>query len=190
VGLGNPGAEFVGTRHNVGAEAVGVLAGRHGADNLRLHRAQRARVGEIRVDGRRLALAVPTTYMNDSGNAVGALVRRFGIEDPRTLVIIHDELDLEPGRTQVKAGGGLAGHNGLRSIAAQLETDDFVRIRIGIGKPPPGLGANYVLSRPSKQDRAALDAAVAAAADAAEVIATEGVGPAMSQFNGRVGGGG
>jgi peptidyl-tRNA hydrolase, PTH1 family len=143
---------------------------------------QRALVEEVRLRGRRVALAVPTTYMNDSGAAVAPLVRRFGVEDPRTLVIVHDELDLAPGSLQVKEGGGLAGHNGLRSIEAHLHTTDFVRVRVGIGKPR-GEGADHVLSRPSRADREALEAAKARAADAVETIVADGLAAAMTRFN-------
>jgi PTH1 family peptidyl-tRNA hydrolase len=183
VGLGNPGAEFAGTRHTLGADPVHELARRHGSGRLRPARGQRSTVEEVRMDGKRVVLAVPTTYMNDSGAAVAPLVRRYGIEDPERLVIVHDELDLPPGGFQVKSGGGLAGHNGLRSIKAHLHTEAFVRIRIGIGKPRPGAGADHVLNRPSRGDRALLDATTAMAADAVEVIARSGVAAAMSRFN-------
>ena len=183
VGLGNPGSEFAGTRHNVGADAVLELARRHGTGRLRPVKGQRSTVEEVRIAGKRVVLAVPTTYMNESGAAVAPLVRRFGVEDPETLVIVHDELDLPPGAFQVKLGGGLAGHNGLRSIQAYLHTDAFVRIRIGIGKPPFGPGADHVLHRPSHSDREQLDVTIAMAADAVEVIAGSGVAAAMSRFN-------
>jgi PTH1 family peptidyl-tRNA hydrolase len=184
VGLGNPGAEYEGTRHNVGAEVVQLLAERHGA-KLRKGK-ERAVVDEVMVGGRRLALAVPLTYMNLSGEAVAPLVRRHGIEDPHRLVIVHDELDLPVGRLKVKVGGGLAGNNGLKSVKAHLHTDDFARIRIGIGKPPGRTeGVNHVLKRPGKGDRAELDVVVAEAADAVEVILAEGVDAAMHRFNTR-----
>jgi PTH1 family peptidyl-tRNA hydrolase len=112
-------------------------------------------------------------------------VRRFGIEEPGTLVIIHDELDLPPGRLKVKVGGGTAGHNGLKSIQAHLHANEFVRIRIGIGKPPsPEAGADYVLRRPSARQRAELEQSVAAAADLIELLAQEGVDVAMNRANG------
>jgi PTH1 family peptidyl-tRNA hydrolase len=187
VGLGNPGTEFAGTRHNVGADAVLELARRHGTGRLRPMKGQRSSVEEVRIAGKRVVLAVPTTYMNESGAAVGPLVRRFGIEDPEGLVIVHDELDLPPGGFQVKSGGGLAGHNGLRSIQSHLHTDAFVRIRIGIGKPRGGPGADHVLTRPSRADRAELDGTTAMAADAVEVIAASGVAAAMNRFNTRPG---
>lgn len=182
VGLGNPGAEYEGTRHNVGAEVVRLLADRHGA-RLRKGK-ERAMVDEVVVGGRRLALAIPLTYMNLSGEAVAPLVRRHGIDDPRHLVIVHDELDLPVGRLKLKVGGGLAGNNGLKSVKAHLHTDDFARVRIGIGKPPGRTeGVSHVLKRPGKADRAELDIVVAEAADAVEVILSEGMAAAMNRYN-------
>lgn len=184
VGLGNPGAEYEGTRHNVGAEVVDLLVARHGA-KLRKGR-ERAMVDEVVVGGRRLALAIPMTYMNLSGEAVAPLVRRHGIDDPHHLVVVHDELDLPVGRLKLKVGGGLAGNNGLKSIKAHLHTDDFVRVRIGIGKPPGRAeGADHVLKRPGKRDRSELDIVVAEAADAVEMILSEGIDAAMHRFNTR-----
>ena len=183
IGLGNPGSEFAGTRHNVGADAVHELARRHGSGRLRPAKGQRSTVEEVRIEGKRVVLAVPTTYMNESGAAVAPLVRRYGIEDPERLVIVHDELDLPPGGFQVKSGGGLAGHNGLRSVKAHLHSEDFVRIRIGIGKPRGGPGADHVLDRPSRRDRELLDTTTTMAADAVEVIAATSVAAAMNRFN-------
>ena len=183
VGLGNPGAGYAGTRHNAGATAVEVLADRHGG-HLRRRPRLPALTDEVRIEGRRVALAFPQTYMNVSGEAVRKLMRRFGIDDLQRLVVIHDELDLPTGRVQVRVGGGLAGHKGLRSIRDHLRATDFVRIRIGIGRPPSAAaGADYVLSRPASSDRDALAAAAIRAADAAEVIATDGVERAMNVFN-------
>jgi peptidyl-tRNA hydrolase, PTH1 family len=143
-------------------------------------------VAEARVEGRRLALAFPQTYMNESGRAVAPLVRRFGIEDLRNLVVVHDELDLPLGTIRVKSGGGLAGHNGLRSIKAHLHSDAFTRIRVGIGKPPGGKdhGADHVLSAPSKKVRAELEVSIEQAADAVECILREGLSAAQNRFNG------
>jgi len=185
VGLGNPGPEFAGTRHNVGADAVALLAARHGAGRFRGMKGQQAQVEEVRIGGARVVLAVPTTYMNDSGAAVRPLLRRFGIDDPAKLVVVHDELDLPPGRIRVKAGGGTAGHNGLKSVQAHVHSADFGRIRIGVGKPPGRqAGADYVLRRPGRAERELLDASVAQAADATEVIATDGLDAAMNRCNG------
>jgi PTH1 family peptidyl-tRNA hydrolase len=182
VGLGNPGSEYVGTRHNVGFDVVELLARRHGG-RLRKGK-ERALVGEIRIGSSRVVLAEPQTYMNESGQSVGPLVRRFGPTDLHHLVIVHDELDLPVGRLKVKVGGGLAGHNGLRSIKAHLHTDDFVRVRIGIGKPAsPEEGADHVLKRPGQAIRVALAEMVERAADAVEAILAEGPDAAMGLFN-------
>jgi peptidyl-tRNA hydrolase, PTH1 family len=182
VGLGNPGADYHGTRHNAGADVVALLAERHGG---RLRKAkERAVADEVHVAGKRLAIAVPQTYMNLSGEAVAPLARRYGIDDPGQLVVVHDELDLEPGRVKVKVGGGLAGNNGLKSIVAHLKTRDFVRVRIGIGKPPGRQqGSDHVLRRPGKAERELLEVAIQDAADAVEMILDDGVAAAMNRYN-------
>jgi PTH1 family peptidyl-tRNA hydrolase len=182
VGLGNPGREYEGSRHNVGFEVVDLLVERHGG---RLRRSkQLALACEVRMGDTRVAVAAPQTYMNESGQSIGQLVRRYGIDDLGRLVVVHDELDLEVGRVKVKQGGGLAGHNGLRSIEAHLHSRDFLRVRIGVGKPPSKeVGAAHVLRRPSKRDRQDLDRAVVVAADAVELIATSGTEVAMNQVN-------
>ena len=182
VGLGNPGEDYAGSRHNVGADAIEVLADRHGG-RLKVGR-ERARVAEVNISGLRLALAIPTTYMNESGVAVQGLVRRYGIDDVQRLVIVQDELDLDPGRMKIKIAGGLAGHNGLKSIKAHLDTAEFVRVRIGVGKPPrPEAGANYVLKRVPKAERAELDLAIERAADAVETILADGAEAARNAHN-------
>ncbi len=170
----------------MGAETVELLAERHGV-RLKGQRGLAARMGESVLGGRRLALAVPTTYMNESGQAVRALVRRHGVEDELArLVVVHDELDLPPGRVKVKEGGGLAGNNGLRSIRDHLHSTDFTRVRIGVGKPPSKeRGADHVLSRPSRRDRLELDIAVREAADAVELILSDGIAKAMERTNQR-----
>jgi peptidyl-tRNA hydrolase, PTH1 family len=184
VGLGNPGGEFEGSRHNAGADVVTLLAERHGGTLKRSK--ERALVAEVRIDGKRVTLAFPQTYMNLSGEAVAQLVRRHGITDPEQVVIVHDELDLPLGRLKVKRGGGLAGHNGLRSIKAHLHTDAFLRVRIGVGKPvTKEQGADHVLRRPAKRDRLELDVSVNEAADAVELIRSEGVDAAMNRVNTR-----
>lgn len=183
IGLGNPGADYEGTRHNVGAEVVGLLAERHGG-RLRAGK-ELARSGEVRIDGRLVALAFPQTFMNESGRSVVQLVRRHGIEDLGRLVVVHDELDLALGRLQVKVGGGIAGHNGLRSLRDHLHSTEFLRVRIGIGRPPGRQsGADFVLHRPSKAERAELDVIVVEAADAVEAILRQGPEAAMNAYNG------
>lgn len=186
VGLGNPGADYAGTRHNAGADVVATLAERHGGKLARAKR-ERALADEVQLAGKRVALAFPQTYMNVSGESVTLLVKRFGITDPARIVVVHDELDLPLGRLKLKEGGGLAGHNGLRSIKAHLHTDAFLRVRIGIGKPPGGKegGADHVLKRPSKRARTELDVVVQEAADAVELIAAEGMAVAMNRYNAR-----
>lgn len=182
VGLGNPGEEYAGSRHNLGAEVVQLLAGRHGG-KLKKGR-ERALSTEVVVGGRRMAIAVPVTYYNLAGEAVRLLAGRHGVDDPRRVVIVHDELDLPVGRLKVKVGGGLAGNNGLKSIRQHLHTDDFVRVRIGVGKPPGRMdGADHVLRRPGKAERAELDVVVQEAADAVEAILAGGPEAAMNRYN-------
>ena len=188
VGLGNPGEKYARTRHNVGAETVELLAERHGAP-LKAGR-DNSLVGEARfgqgLDADRVVLAFPLTFMNESGMAVSALVRRYGIEFPEQIIVVQDELDLDPGVLKLKAGGGLAGHNGLRSITQHLKTRDFLRVRIGVGKPPnPGHGASHVLTRVPARQRELLDTAIADAADAVEMIISDGVDQAMARYNAR-----
>jgi len=183
VGLGNPGPEFEGARHNVGAEVVGALAARHD-QRLRPEKGTRALAAQARMDGKLVVLAVPLTYMNESGLAVAALMRRFRVPAVSDLVVVHDELDLPTGRVKVKVGGGTAGNNGLKSVHAHVHDPGYVRVRIGIDKPPGrASGADYVLHRPGRAQREALDVAVQVAADAVEVIAGEGVDAAMLRFN-------
>jgi PTH1 family peptidyl-tRNA hydrolase len=147
-------------------------------------RGQQAAVAEVMIGDSRVALAVPTTYMNDSGAAVRPLVRRFGVDDLARLVVVHDELDLAPGRLKLKVGGGTAGHNGLRSLEAHLHAAGFVRVRIGVGKPPhPSRGADYVLRRPPKAQRELLAVGVAEAADAVELVVRDGVEAAMNHYH-------
>ena len=184
VGLGNPGDRYANTRHNVGADTVALLASRHG-ERLSPDKRTSALVAELRIDGARVAVAFPTTWMNESGQAVGPLVRRYGIDDWSRLVIVHDELDLPSGRVKVKLGGGLAGHNGLRSITQHLHTQDYARVRIGVGRPPGGAdrGADWVLSKVPSAQRVELDIAVEQAADAVELIRSDGVDTAMQRCN-------
>jgi PTH1 family peptidyl-tRNA hydrolase len=137
-------------------------------------------VAVVRLEGHMVALAIPTTYMNESGLAVRSLITRFGLEEPTSLVVVHDELDLPPGTVRIKAGGGLAGHNGLRSLQAHLHTTDFLRVRIGVGKPPNAReGADHVLRRPSKATGSLIAESVQTAADAVERIVRDGVESAM-----------
>ena len=188
LGLGNPGKQYERTRHNVGEECVRLLAERHQAP-LKSGR-DNALVGEARIgsgaDASRVVLAFPLTYMNESGQAAAALIRRYQIEAPEQIIVVHDELDLEPGVLKIKNGGGLAGHNGLRSISGHLKTNDYLRVRIGVGKPPnKDRGASHVLTRIPTRQRELLDVVVAEAADAVEMIITDGIEATMQHVHSR-----
>lgn len=169
VGLGNPGREYARTRHNVGWMVVDELARRHQGSWRGKFSGQMA---EIRVGDQRLALLKPETYMNDSGRSVGPAAAFFHL-DPKKVLVVHDEGDFELGRLEVKFGGGLAGHNGLRSIADHLGTKDFLRLRIGVGRPERGDPrplADWVLS--NFEARENVEELVASAADAVEARVT------------------
>lgn len=184
VGLANPGPEYEGSRHNVGGDAVRLVCVRRGV-RLTLERRQRALTATVSTERGPVTLAVPITFMNESGAAMPPLLRRTSLTDLTHLVIAHDELDLEPGRLQLKVGGGLAGHNGLRSIAQTLSTQEFSRLRIGIGKPPTKeQGADYVLQRATGARKVALAGFVADAADAIETLLDYDFEPAQQRVNG------
>src|SRR5919206_1495587 len=178
VGLGNPGRQYEQTRHNAGWIVVDELARRlDGSWKSKFS----GKLAEVRLDGRKLALLKPETFMNDSGRSVGAAARFFKVE-PEALLVVHDDVDLEPGRLQARAGGGLAGHNGLRSLAQTLGSQDFLRLRIGVGRPGRGdrrSVADYVLAPFDADDDA--DALVARAADAVETIAADGLEAAQQR---------
>ena len=180
VGLGNPGREHAQNRHNVGWMVVDELARRHGGSFRGKFSGQLA---EVRDGDLRLGLLKPELYMNLSGRSVVPAVRFFKVP-PQQLLVVHDEGDLDLGRLQARAGGGLAGHNGLRSIAQELGTQDFLRLRIGVGRPERGDPrplADYVLSNFDPHDDA--EAIVSRAADAVETIAREGLEPAQRRFH-------
>jgi len=182
VGLGNPGREYAGHRHNVGQMVVDELARRHGGSWRSKFSGQLA---EIRLDGHKLALLKPETFMNESGRSVGAAMRFFKLE-PDAVLVIHDEGDLERGRLQLRLGGGLGGHNGLRSIASHLKTQDFLRLRVGVGRPgrgDPRPLADYVLSDFEPHDD--VDSLVWNAAQAVEKLEAEGIERAQADVNRR-----
>ena len=179
-GLGNPGREYERTRHNAGWMVVDELVRRHDGSFRSKFDGQ---LSEIRLGELRLALLKPETYMNVSGKSIAAARRFFKVE-PASLLVVHDDVDLEPGRLQARSGGGLAGHNGLRSIAGTLGTQDFLRLRIGVGRPGRGDRrpvADYVLS--AFDPELDVDALVSRAADAVETIALEGLEQSQQQFN-------
>ncbi len=179
-GLGNPGSEYAHTRHNVGWMVVDELARRLDAS---FRSKFSGKLAEGRLDELRLALLEPETFMNESGRSIGAAARYFKVP-AGSLVVVHDDVDLEPGRLQARLGGGLAGHNGLRSIAQALGTQDFLRLRIGVGRPGRGdrrSVADYVLS--PFEPETDVEALVSRAADAVETIAREGLDAAQARFN-------
>lgn len=180
VGLGNPGPEHARDRHNVGWMVADELLRRHGGS---FRSKFSGKLAELRLDGLRLALLKPETYMNLSGSSVAAAARFFKVS-PGSIAVIHDEVDLEPGRLQVRLGGGLAGHNGLRSIRQVLGSPDFLRVRVGVGRPGRGDRrpvADYVLS-PFEVDEDPAEL-VLRSADAVEALAREGLEHAQARFN-------
>ena len=182
VGLGNPGREYARNRHNVGWMVVDEVARRHGGSWRAKFNGQLA---EIRIDGHKVALLKPETFMNDSGRPVQAALKFFKLE-PDAVLVVHDEGDLDPGRLQARLGGGLAGHNGLRSIAQHLGTPDFMRLRVGVGRPErgdPRTLADFVLADFRPEDDP--EALVRAAADAVETLDAEGLEAAQRAINGK-----
>ena len=179
-GLGNPGRVHARARHNAGWMVVDELARRHGGS---FRSKFSGRLAETRVLESRVALLEPETYMNESGRSISAAARFFKVA-PEDVLVVHDDVDLEVGRLQARLGGGLAGHNGLRSIARVLGTQEFLRLRIGVGRPGRGDRrpiADYVLSPFAPEDD--VDAIVDAAADAVESLVSEGLGVAQQRFN-------
>lgn len=190
VGLGNPGKKYEQTRHNVGQSAIDELCRRW---NVSLREGKdKARVGETTLrdtagNDHKVVFAIPMTFMNESGQAVRLLMKRHNLKfdsDIAQLIVVHDELDLEPGVVRAKVGGGLAGHNGLRSITSHLSTQDYARVRIGVGKPPSAdEGADHVLRKVAPADRVVLDAAVGVAADVVESFILRGSAATMNTYN-------
>ena len=179
-GLGNPGREYEHTRHNVGWLVLDELARRHGGSWRSKFSGSLA---EVRLGDAKLALLKPETYMNESGRSVAAATRFFKVP-VESLLVVHDDVDLEPGRLQARRGGGLAGHNGLRSLAQHLGSQDFLRLRIGVGRPgrgDPRPVADWVLSPFAPEEDA--DALVSRAADAVETVVSDGLETAQQRFN-------
>ncbi len=180
VGLGNPGREYARNRHNVGWLVVDELARRHGGS---WRGKFSGKLAEVRIDGHRVALLKPETYMNESGRSVRAAASFFKLQ-PDAILVVHDEGDLELGRLQARRGGGLAGHNGLRSVAGHLGTPEFLRLRVGVGRPGRGDRrslADFVLSDfEPHEDVADL---VARAANAVETLDADGLEEAQRRFN-------
>lgn len=185
-GLGNPGDEYARTRHNAGKLAVDELADRYGA-RLRKVRFQAAEAADVRIDGEVVWLVASTRFMNESGPAYASLARKHGIP-PDHVVAVHDEIEIPAEELMVKLGGGSAGHNGIRSLAQALGSNDFYRVRIGVGRPPGRQDpADFVLQRVPASAWDDFAIAIARAADAVECLVTEGLEPAQQRFNRRAG---
>ncbi len=185
VGLGNPGPDYAANRHNVGQMVLDILADRISA-NFKTHKAN-ASVAEGRLGygGPKIILAKPGTYMNNSGGPVSALMKFYDV-DVQNVIVVHDELDIDAGAVRIKQGGGHAGHNGLRDIIAAAGSNDFVRVRVGIGRPPGRQdAADFVLKNFSGDERKELPLLLALSADAVEAIASTGTLAAMNAVNAR-----
>ncbi len=179
VGLGNPGPSYAKTRHNLGFMVVDVLADRLG-ETFKVHKRSGAEVVTGRIGDRAVVLAKPRVYMNESGRQVGPLAHFYSVA-PADVIVIHDELDIDFGRIRLKAGGGAAGHNGLRSVASALGSTDFHRIRVGIGRPPgQKSGATFVLESFNAAERKEVPTICEQAADAAELLIAHGLEPAQN----------
>lgn len=179
IGLGNPGSDYASTRHNLGFHVADELAARHRVQLK--ERAAKSLTGRIRAGGSEVVLAKPQTFMNVSGLAARALRDKYRVPLERTIVV-HDDLDLPFGRLRVRRGGSAAGHNGIRSLIADYGTPDFIRVRIGVGRPV-GTGRDYVLGSFTPQERQALEPLVSRAADAVLSIVMQGVDRTMSDYN-------
>ena len=183
VGLGNPGNEYEHTRHNIGVDFVYKLADMYKID-MRPEGKFSGIVGRGNIEGQEVRLVFPTTYMNESGRSVGALCNFYKIK-PEEILVCHDDLDLPAGHRKFKFGGGLAGHNGLRSITANLaNSQNYYRLRLGIGKPPSKEVINWVLGRPNSADQKLIDDAYEVALVSLKKLFTQGVSKFTSIING------
>ena len=182
VGLGNPGPKYRGTRHNLGFEVIDLVASKAGISIRKVFK--KAEYGRGRVASREAVLAKPQTFMNLSGVSVAALARPWRPE-PRNLIVVHDDLDLEVGRLKLSSGGGAGGHKGVASVMEHLGDRDFIRVKLGIGRPrPPGTETErFVLKRFRPEEREVLDPAVKRSVEAVETIVAEGLLPAQTEFN-------
>lgn len=185
VGLGNPGSRYAHTRHNVGFDTIDILADRYGisVDNKKF----KALWGKGVIEGQRVVLAKPQTYMNLSGESVRQLIDFYKIDETEELIVIYDDISLEPGQLRIRGKGSAGGHNGIKSIIAHLGGQDFKRIKVGVGEKPLGFDlADYVLSRFSKAERESVEEALQRAAEAAAAIMTDGMDAAMNRYNKKV----
>ncbi len=182
VGLGNPTREYAGTRHNVGYEVVNILADRFDITTDFIK--HKAVCGKGMIEGNKVILAMPQTYMNLSGESVRELVAYYKIDVSSELIVVYDDIDLDPGRIRIRKSGSAGGHNGMKNIISNLGTDEFVRVRVGVGEKPKGYDlADYVLGHFSKDEQEKMNMAFIEAAGAITVIMNDGVDEAMNRFN-------
>ena len=181
VGLGNPGPEYARTRHNAGFRCVDLLASRHGVTLSRRHRS--SAVGEVEIEGRRVVLARPRTFVNRSGAAVSYLLTRYAAS-PQGLLVVYDEMELPLGRVRLRPRGGAGGHNGLKSVLGAVGSGEVPRLRVGIGRPPPGVDpVEYVLGEPSGEEESALSGAVELSVEIVRAVLADGIDAAMNRYN-------
>ena len=181
-GLGNPGKEYAGSRHNVGFMTLDELADRYNIDVR--EKAHKALIGKGMIEGNKVILVKPQTYMNLSGESIRSVMDYYKTE-PSEFIVIYDDISLEPGQIRIRKKGSAGGHNGIKNIIAHLGTQEFPRIKVGVGAKPPRMDlADYVLGRFSAEDRRVMEEAFKTAAKAAQVMITDGAEAAMNQFNG------
>ena len=181
-GLGNPTLQYEGTRHNVGFDVIDMLADRY---NISVDgRKGRALIGKGMIGGQKVLLVKPQTYMNLSGESIGGLVDYFKIDEEQDLIVIYDDISLEPGQLRIRLKGSAGGHNGIKNIIAHLGTQEFPRIKVGVGAKPPKMDlADYVLSRFGAEEQKMMDEAFGEAAEAAVMMMTTGAERAMNHYN-------
>ena len=181
-GLGNPGKQYERTRHNMGFDTIDELVDRHRIPGSGVQ--HKAMYGKGMIAGEKVILAKPLTYMNLSGESIREFINYYKMDPETELIVIYDDIDLEPGQIRIRKKGSAGGHNGMKSIISQIGTQNFYRIKVGVGAKPAGWDlADYVLGRFSTKEREEVDRAIEEAADAVEVILTEGIDAAMNKYN-------
>ena len=182
-GLGNPGRQYEKTRHNMGFDTIDELIDRHRIPQGGI--AHKAMYGKGMIAGEKVLAVKPLTYMNLSGEAIREYVNYYKMDPETELIVIYDDIDLDPGQIRIRKKGSAGGHNGIKSIIAQIGTQNFYRIKVGVGAKPKGWDlADYVLGRFSPEERELVDKAICDAADAVEMILKDGIEAAMNHYNG------
>ncbi|MBO4265624.1 MAG: aminoacyl-tRNA hydrolase [Lachnospiraceae bacterium] len=183
VGLGNPSPEYAGTRHNAGFEVVNILADRFDIETDYIK--HKAICGRGVIEGNKVMLAMPQTFMNLSGESVRQLVDYYKIDVPTELIVVYDDINLSPGRIRIRKSGSAGGHNGMKNIITHLGTDEFMRIRVGVGDKPKGYDlADHVLGHFTEEERRIMEVAFIDAANSVVTILNDGIDAAMNRYNG------